>query len=81
MLGLNSLHLFQTFQHAPQVSDAILKGNFLIVAWMSGLKQFPYVYLFGLFLSLLLPVNDGQGICMQLGLENREEVLWRKNTM
>lgn len=54
------LHLFQTFQHAPQVSDAILKGDFLILAGMGALKQFPHIYLFHLFLRLLLPASRGQ---------------------
>lgn len=61
MLGLNGFHLFQTFQHAPQVSDAILKGDFLVLARMGILKQFPHVDWWFLFYRLLLPVGQGRG--------------------
>lgn len=61
MLWLDDLHLFQTFQHAPQVGDAILKGDFLILARMGTLKQFPHVYLWFLY-PFLLPVSKGKGI-------------------
>lgn len=58
VLGLDDLHLFQTLQHAPQVGDAILKGDFLILAWVGTLKQLPHIYL-GLFLlRLLVPASQ-----------------------
>lgn len=57
VLGLD-LHLFQTFQHAPQVGDAILKGDFLVFAWMGTLEQFPHINV-GLFLlRLLFPASQ-----------------------
>lgn len=56
------LHFFQTLQHAPQVSDAILKGDFLILAWVGTLKQFPHIYLwFFFFRFLLLPGSQIKG--------------------
>lgn len=60
MLGLD-LHLFKTFQHAPQVGDAILKGDFLVFAWMGTLKQFPHIYLWYFFFGPLLPVSQSEG--------------------
>lgn len=63
MLGLD-LHLFQSFQHAPQVSDAILKGDFLILARVGILKQFPHVNIWFHFLRFLVPVSQGRRICM-----------------
>lgn len=58
MLGLDDLHLFQTFQHAPQVRDAILKGDFLIVAWVGILEQFPHIYVEFFLLRLLVPASQ-----------------------
>lgn len=76
MLGLNGFHLFQTFQHAPQVSDAILKGDFLIIARMGTLKQFPHVDWWFLFYRLLLPVSQGRGqkghLCIRSGEASKQ---------
>lgn len=58
MLGLDDLHLFQTFQHAPQVRDAILKGDFLILAWVGILEQFPHIYVGFFLLILLFPASQ-----------------------
>lgn len=57
VLGLRSMHLLKTFQHAPQVGDAILEGNFLIFARMGILQQLPHVNLGLLLLGPLLPVS------------------------
>lgn len=59
VLGLD-LHLFQTFQHAPQVGDAILKGDFLIFAWMGVLEQFPHINVGFFLLRLLFPASQRQ---------------------
>lgn len=53
VLGLNNLHLLQTFEHAPQVGDAVLKGNFLVLTRMGAFKQLPHINLWFLFLPLL----------------------------
>lgn len=57
MLGLR-LHLLQTFEHAPQVSDAILEGDFLILAGMGIFQQLPHVDLGFLFFWPLVPVRQ-----------------------
>lgn len=55
MLGLHRRHLLQALQHAPQVSDAVVKGDLLVLARMGTLQQFPYVYLHFLLFRSLLP--------------------------
>lgn len=57
VLGLR-LHLLQTFQHAPQVSDAILKGDFLILAGMGIFQQLPHVDFRFLFFRPLVPARQ-----------------------
>lgn len=57
VFGLNNLHLLQTFEHAPQVGDAVLKSNFLVLTGMGIFKQLPHVNLWFLFLRLL-PVGQ-----------------------
>ncbi len=54
--GLHNFHLLESFQHATQVSDAVLKRNLLVLAGMSILQNIPNIDL-QLRLRLLFPVK------------------------
>lgn len=59
--GLHDLHLLESFQHATQVSDAVLKRNLLVLAGMSALQKLPNVDL-QLRLRLLFPEKESDVI-------------------
>lgn len=69
--GLHGLHLLKSFQHATQVSDAVLKCNLLVLAGMSVLQKLPNVDL-QLRLRLLFPVKVSDVINKSKQLEETE---------
>lgn len=60
LLGLHTLHHLEPLEHPPEVRDAVLEGDFLVVARFGLLQDFPHVHLFSFRLSVfLLPEFQG----------------------
>lgn len=55
LLGLHLLHLLQPLQHAPQVGDAVLEGDALVVAGLGRLQDLPHVHVLLHLRLFLLP--------------------------
>lgn len=55
LFGLHLPHLLESFEHAPEISDAVLKGDLLIVAWFGIFQDLPDIHTH-LRLLLLLPL-------------------------
>lgn len=57
-LLLHPAHALEPLEHAPQVGDAVLEGDLLILAGVRVLQQLPDVHLGLLLLLLHLPTRD-----------------------
>lgn len=54
LFGLHLPHLLKSFEHAPEISDAVFKGDLLKVTWFGIFQDLPDIHIHLRLLLLLL---------------------------